>query len=108
MKKVSSDIADWIFEAFWSKGWIRSSTAKKYRIPELRDIYSFSKLRQEQLFWEFQKKDGFELVVLRPGFIYGPGGGAFPIVSVSRLVPCISTWVEATCSLCRMWRTALK
>jgi len=77
MKKVSSDIADWIFEAFWSKGWIRSSTAKKYRIPELRDIYSFSKLRQEQLFWEFQKKDGFELVVLRPGVIYGPGGGAF-------------------------------
>lgn len=45
--------------------------------PELRDIYSFSKLRQEQLFWEFQKKDGFELVVLRPGVIYGPGGGAF-------------------------------
>jgi nucleoside-diphosphate-sugar epimerase len=45
--------------------------------PELRDIYSFSKLRQEQLFWEFQKKNGFELVVLRPGVIYGPGGGAF-------------------------------
>lgn len=45
--------------------------------PELRDIYSFSKLRQEQLFWERQKKDGFQLVVLRPGVIYGPGGGAF-------------------------------
>jgi nucleoside-diphosphate-sugar epimerase len=29
------------------------------------------------LFWEYQKKDGFELVVLRPGVIYGPGGGAF-------------------------------
>jgi nucleoside-diphosphate-sugar epimerase len=45
--------------------------------PELRDIYSFSKLRQEQLFWEFKEKHGFELVVLRPGVIYGPGGGAF-------------------------------
>ena len=45
--------------------------------PELRDVYSYSKLRQEQLFWEFQKKEGFELVVLRPGVIYGPGGGHF-------------------------------
>jgi nucleoside-diphosphate-sugar epimerase len=45
--------------------------------PEWRDTYSHSKLRQEQLFWEYQKKDGFELVVLRPGVIYGPGGGAF-------------------------------
>ncbi len=45
--------------------------------PEWRDIYSHSKLRQEQLFWEHQQKDGFELVVLRPGVIYGPGGGAF-------------------------------
>ena len=45
--------------------------------PELRDTYSYSKLRQEQLFREYQKKDGFELVVLRPGVIFGPGGGAF-------------------------------
>ena len=45
--------------------------------PELRDIYSHSKLMQEQLFWEYQRKNGFELVVLRPGVIYGPGGGAF-------------------------------
>lgn len=45
--------------------------------PQLRDTYSHSKLRQEQLFWEYQRKLGFELVVLRPGVIYGPGGGAF-------------------------------
>ena len=45
--------------------------------PELRDTYSYSKLKQEQLFWEYQRKDGFQLVVLRPGVIYGPGGGAF-------------------------------
>jgi nucleoside-diphosphate-sugar epimerase/peptidoglycan/xylan/chitin deacetylase (PgdA/CDA1 family) len=43
--------------------------------PELRDHYSNSKLRQEQLFWEYQNRNGFELVVLRPGVIYGPDGG---------------------------------
>jgi len=45
--------------------------------PEWRDHYSSSKLRQEQLFWEYQQRDGFELVVLRPGVIYGPDGGHF-------------------------------
>jgi nucleoside-diphosphate-sugar epimerase len=45
--------------------------------PEKRDVYSYTKLRQEQLFHEYQKKLGFELVVLRPGVIYGPGGGHF-------------------------------
>ena len=44
--------------------------------PDLRDSYSHSKLRQEQLAWELQRNAGFELVVLRPGVIYGPGGGA--------------------------------
>jgi nucleoside-diphosphate-sugar epimerase len=47
------------------------------RHPEQRDVYSHSKLRQEQLFWEYREKHGFELVVLRPGVIYGPGGGHF-------------------------------
>lgn len=45
--------------------------------PEWRDTYSHSKLRQEQLFREYQGRVGFELVVMRPGVIYGPGGGAF-------------------------------
>ncbi len=45
--------------------------------PEWRDHYSHAKLRQEQLFWKLQKNVGFELVVLRPGVIYGPGGGHF-------------------------------
>jgi nucleoside-diphosphate-sugar epimerase len=47
------------------------------RHPERRDVYSHSKLRQEQLFWEYSAKYGFDLVVLRPGVIYGPGGGHF-------------------------------
>lgn len=45
------------------------------RHPELRDLYSYSKLRQELLFREWAQKEHFELVVLRPGVIYGPGGG---------------------------------
>lgn len=45
--------------------------------PAKRDLYSYTKLRQEQVFWDYQKRFGFELVVLRPGVIYGPGGGRF-------------------------------
>jgi peptidoglycan/xylan/chitin deacetylase (PgdA/CDA1 family)/nucleoside-diphosphate-sugar epimerase len=45
--------------------------------PEWRDHYSYSKLYQEQLFSEYQRRNGFELVVLRPGVIYGAGGGHF-------------------------------
>jgi nucleoside-diphosphate-sugar epimerase len=43
--------------------------------PERRDHYSYAKLRQETLAWEYQRLHGFPLVVLRPGVIYGPGGG---------------------------------
>lgn len=45
--------------------------------PEWRDDYSHTKLRQEELFREYQRRNGFELVVLRPGVIYGPGGSHF-------------------------------
>ena len=38
--------------------------------------YGYSKTRQEALFRSFQKKHGFESVILRPGVIYGPGSGA--------------------------------
>ncbi len=38
--------------------------------------YAYAKTRQEQLFDEFRTQFGFESVVLRPGVIYGPGGGA--------------------------------
>lgn len=43
--------------------------------PEARDVYAQTKLRQERLFREYQERAGFELVVLRPGVIYGPTGG---------------------------------
>jgi nucleoside-diphosphate-sugar epimerase len=41
-----------------------------------RGPYGYAKTRQEYLLHEFQKQHGFETVVLRPGVIYGPGGGA--------------------------------
>jgi len=44
--------------------------------PERRDAYSFVKLHQELLFREYQQKLGYELIVLRPGVIYGPGNAS--------------------------------
>jgi 2-alkyl-3-oxoalkanoate reductase len=45
--------------------------------PERRDHYSHAKRRQEQLFFEYRAKHGLAFCILRPGVIYGPGGGAF-------------------------------
>ncbi len=42
-----------------------------------RGPYGYAKTRQEQMFMEYQRKFGFESIVLRPGVIYGPGGGEF-------------------------------
>jgi nucleoside-diphosphate-sugar epimerase len=38
--------------------------------------YGYAKTRQEQLFLEYRDRHGFESAILRPGVIYGPGGGA--------------------------------
>ena len=38
--------------------------------------YGYAKTRQEHLLGEVKAQYGFETVVLRPGVIYGPGGGA--------------------------------
>jgi nucleoside-diphosphate-sugar epimerase len=46
--------------------------------PERRDLYSFAKIRQERLFREYREKHAFDLVVARPGVIYGGGGAALP------------------------------
>lgn len=48
------------------------------RHPEKRDVYTHAKLRQEQLFSEYQERGQFELVTLRPGVLYGPGATALP------------------------------
>lgn len=44
--------------------------------PTERDVYSHTKLRQEELVYRYHAKHKFPLVTLRPGVIYGPNGGA--------------------------------
>ena len=41
--------------------------------PERRDNYTFAKVRQELLFEEYRRNHPFELVILRPGALYGEG-----------------------------------
>lgn len=48
--------------------------------------YGYAKVRQEQLLDEYRARFGFETVVLRPGVIYGEGGGALsPRVGIGAL-----------------------
>lgn len=58
------------------RGFVVDENAPLEVHPQRRDLYSYAKLRQEQLFWEYQERLGFPLVVLRPGVIYGPRGSA--------------------------------
>jgi nucleoside-diphosphate-sugar epimerase len=44
--------------------------------PEKRDVYSHAKWRQEKLFRDHREGNNLPLVIVRPGVIYGPGGGA--------------------------------
>jgi nucleoside-diphosphate-sugar epimerase len=48
------------------------------RYPERRDVYSHAKLRQELLVREHADRAAVELIILRPGPLYGRGGPAFP------------------------------
>lgn len=43
--------------------------------PERRDVYSHTKHRQEEVVWDYFRQ-GIPTAVLRPGVIYGPGGGS--------------------------------
>ena len=44
--------------------------------PVKRDIYSYTKLHQENLVKSYSERHGIPTVILRPGVIYGPGGTA--------------------------------
>ncbi len=41
-----------------------------------KGAYAYSKIHQERLFLELCAEHGMETVIVRPGVIYGPGGGA--------------------------------
>jgi nucleoside-diphosphate-sugar epimerase len=59
------------------KGHVLDEGTKMEPHPERRDNYSHAKLRQERLFQEYRARGTLDYCVLRPGVIYGPGGGAF-------------------------------
>jgi nucleoside-diphosphate-sugar epimerase len=45
--------------------------------PERRgDAYSFAKLKQDELVMDYGKRFGLPYVIVRPGFVYGPGNEA--------------------------------
>ncbi|ACY13122.1 NAD-dependent epimerase/dehydratase family protein [Haliangium ochraceum] len=44
--------------------------------PTQRDMYSHTKLRQEQLVWRYHREHRIPTAFVRPGVIYGPGGGS--------------------------------
>jgi nucleoside-diphosphate-sugar epimerase len=45
--------------------------------PELRgDAYCFAKLKQDEIVTEYGKKFGIPCVIVRPGYVYGPGNEA--------------------------------
>lgn len=58
------------------KGQVLSESTPIEAVGVDRGAYGYAKTRQEHMFNEFQREHGFESVILRPGVIYGPGGGA--------------------------------
>ena len=45
--------------------------------PELRgDAYCFAKVRQDELVMDFHRSAGIPVVIVRPGWVYGPGNEA--------------------------------
>lgn len=59
------------------RGAIIDEDAPLERHPERRDAYAFAKARQERLFSDYAQRHSLDVVTVRPGVIYGPGGGRF-------------------------------
>lgn len=56
---------------------IHDETVPIEEIGVEKGAYAHAKARQEHLLAEYRARHGIETVVLRPGVIYGPGGGTF-------------------------------
>lgn len=54
-------------------GGVLDETTRLEPVPLRRDAYTQTKLMQERLVREYAARTGMELVVVRPGAIYGPG-----------------------------------
>jgi nucleoside-diphosphate-sugar epimerase len=59
-----------------NKGELINENAPLEKYPVKRDIYSYTKLHQENLVKSYYEKHGIPTVILRPGVIYGSGGTA--------------------------------
>src|SRR2546426_4420911 len=47
--------------------------------PEVRgDAYCFAKVKQDEIVTEYGKRFGIPYVIVRPGYVYGPGNEAIP------------------------------
>jgi nucleoside-diphosphate-sugar epimerase len=44
--------------------------------PGQRDAYTFAKVKQDELITEYGKRSGISHVIVRPGYVYGPGKSA--------------------------------
>ncbi len=76
--------------------------------PEWRDNYSHAKLLQEQLFNSYRRRNHFQLVILRPGVIYGPDGGIFQIRVDCKSAAGVFTLAAAICFRSATSRIALR
>lgn len=69
-----------------AKGALLAETTPLEEVGTNKGPYGYAKTRQEQLFLDFQRENGFESVILRPGVIYGPGSSAMsPRVGINAL-----------------------
>jgi UDP-glucose 4-epimerase len=54
----------------------RSGPLRETDVPEPTDPYGISKLEAERALFEFGRREGLEVVAVRPPLVYGPGVGA--------------------------------
>ena len=53
---------------------VNEGTPLETNLKKRDDAYTYTKLKQEKLVWEYGEKHDLPVVVLRPGVVYGPGG----------------------------------
>jgi len=66
------------------RGALLDETCPLENAPQERfDAYGFGKLKQEQIVREYGKKHNLRYVILRPGYVFGPGKRELTVVSQS-------------------------
>lgn len=53
--------------------WLDESCPMEERPEQRGDAYTFAKVKQDELLMEYGRKHNLPYVILRPGFVYGPG-----------------------------------